>query len=323
MNEFELITRYFSRPAPSARLGVGDDAALLAVAEGCELAVSTDMLVAGTHFLADTDPGDLGHKVLAVNLSDLAAMGARPRWAVLAMALPEVNEPWIAAFAQGFYALAEKHAVDLIGGDTTRGPTNFCVTVLGELPRGGALLRSGARAGDELWVSGATGEAALGLAARQGRVALADPHRAHCLQRLQRPAPRIELGRALRGLASAAIDVSDGLMADLGHILERSGVSAEIELASLPLAPALQACSDQQLAQACLLGGGDDYELCFTAPAAAREQILALSARLALALTRIGRIVVGKAQDARLLDAEGRAVAIAHQGFDHFAGELA
>jgi len=319
VNEFQLIARYFTRPAPSARLGVGDDAALLAASEGCELAVSTDMLVAGTHFLSDTGPQDLGHKVLAVNLSDLAAMGARPRWALLAMALPEVNESWIAAFARGFFALAEQHGVDLVGGDTTRGSMNFCVTVMGELPQGKALLRSGARAGDDVWVSGAPGEAALGLAALQGRVVLAAEHRAQCLARLQRPTPRIELGLALRGLASAAIDVSDGLLADLGHILERSAVSTEIDLPSLPLTPALAACPDHALARQCLLAGGDDYELCFTAPREVKQKILALGERLALPLTPVGRILAGRAEDARVLDEDGRPMQFARKGFDHFS----
>ncbi|MDA0190964.1 MAG: thiamine-phosphate kinase, partial [Proteobacteria bacterium] len=238
--EFALIDRHFARPTPSAVLGPGDDCALLAPTPGMELAVTTDMLVAGTHFFADTDPRQLGWKTLAVNLSDLAAMGAVPRWALLAGSLPAADEDWIAAFADGFFACARRYGVDLVGGDTTRGPLNLCVTALGEVPPGTALRRDGARAGDDLWVSGQPGLAALGLAHLRGELVLSGALLGRCLSALQRPLPRVELGRALRerGLAHAAIDVSDGLLADLGHLLERSGVAAELHAGQLPCLPA-------------------------------------------------------------------------------------
>ena len=317
LSEFDLIARYFTRPTPHAVQGVGDDGAVVRVAPGMELVITTDMLVAGTHFLPDAEPEALGWKTLAVNVSDLAAMGARPRWAVLAVALPEVDEDWIGAFARGLFACADAFGVDVIGGDTTRGPINLCPTLFGEVPQGRALLRSGARAGDEIWVSGAPGLAALGLAHLQDRCILSEPALTDCLAALDRPQPRVTLGLALRGIASAAIDVSDGLLADLGHILERSGVGARLQLDRLPAA-ALAACPDQALARDCLLGGGDDYELLFTASAGRHDEIAALVGELGLALTRIGSIVSGNTLT--LQDADGRAVPVPHRGFDHFAG---
>ncbi len=314
-SEFELIARHFTRAAPSAVLGVGDDAAIVRPSPGMELVISTDMLVADRHFQADADPEDLGWKVLAVNVSDLAAMGARPRWAVLAAALPAADERWIGAFAKGFFACAESFGVDLIGGDTTRGPRNFCAAVFGEVPPGQALLRSGARPGDDIWISGAPGRAALGLAHLQGRCALAEPARAACLAALHRPQPRVGLGLALRGVAGAAIDVSDGLVADLGHILERSAVSARLPLEALPAAPQ---DVDAGLWRDCLLAGGDDYELLFTAPAARRDGIGAIAAGLGLALTRIGAIVAGADPVPQFHDAAGQPVGLARRGYDHF-----
>ncbi len=236
MDEFELIDRFFSRPPRSASVvqGVGDDAALLAPTAGHEIVASVDMLVEGRHFFAGADPEKLGHKTLAVNLSDLAAMGATPRWALLAGALPESDPAWLAAFARGFYAEAEKYGVDLVGGDTTRGPMNLCVTILGEVPAGQALTRAGAAPGDDIYVSGPLGDAALAVAATTGRVVLDVDALAACRVRLDTPVPRIALGLALRGVASAAIDVSDGLTGDLGHILERSAVGAVVDLASIP-----------------------------------------------------------------------------------------
>jgi thiamine-monophosphate kinase len=316
-SEFALIERYFTRPAPGAVLGVGDDAAILQPSPGMELLVSTDMLVAGTHFLADTDPEALGWKVLAVNLSDIAAMGGRPRWALLAAALPAATESWIAAFARGFFACADAFAVDVVGGDTTRGPRNFCVSIIGEVPAGAALLRSGARAGDDIWVSGTPGLAALGLAHLQGRCVLAEPALTACLGALQRPRPRIALGLGLRGLASAAIDVSDGLLADLKHILERSGAAATVHFEALPQA-ALAAGTDADLARGCLLGGGDDYELAFTAAPTRRGEIAALGQSLDLPLARIGEIRSGPGAELRLLDADGRVLAVGRDGYDHF-----
>ena len=315
-SEFELIDRYFRRPTRHTVLGVGDDGAIVQPAAGMELVVSTDMLVAGTHFLPDTDPADLGWKTLAVNVSDMAAMGAQPLWAVVAVALPEVDEPWIAAFARGLFACADAFGMDIIGGDTTRGPLNLCPTIFGEVPQGQALLRSGARPGDEIWVSGEPGRAALALAHLQGRCSLGEPVLTDYHAALTRPQPRVALGIALRGLASAAIDVSDGLIADLGHILERSTVAATVHLELLPNA-VLSACPDAALAQDCLLGGGDDYELLFTAAPCRHAQIEALSAALGLALSCIGSIAAGTGLN--LLDAEGRALPTGRRGFDHFA----
>ena len=322
MNEFELIERFFTRPprSKSVVLGVGDDAALLAPTPGCEIAVSVDMLVAGRHFLADTNPERLGHKTLAVNLSDLAAMGATPRWALLAGALPGDDAPWLAAFAHGFFALADAHGVDVVGGDTTRGPLNLCVTVLGEVPAGAALMRCGARAGDDVYVSGMLGDAALAVAAAQGRLALDAATAEACRARLDTPDARVELGLALRGIASAAIDVSDGLVGDLGHILERSAVGAAIELARIPHSASLERMLQgvqRSLAVDCLLAGGDDYELCFCAPATARMPIRAIAERLALPIARIGGIT-GK-HGLVVIDATGSPIEPLPRAFDHFA----
>ena len=303
-SEFELIQRYFSRPARHALLAGGDDAALLRPNASAELAVSTDMLLEGRHFARGADPRLLGHKALAVNLSDMAAMGATPRWATLAIALPAADEAWIAAFADGFYALAARYDVDLVGGDTTRGPLTLCVAILGEVPAGLALMRGGARPGDDIWVSGELGGAAL---------ALADPGNAAAAKRLHQPEPRVELGERLRGIAHAAIDVSDGFAQDLGHILERSGAGALVHYPLLPKVP----CADPALQQRCVLSGGDDYELLFTAPQGARAQVEALAAPLGLALSRVGSIQPGEPK-LQILDANGKAMT-AGRGWDHFA----
>ena len=310
-SEFDLIRRHFTRPTPGAVLGVGDDAALLALTPGRQLAVSTDMLVSGQHFFSDTDPEALGHKALAVNLSDLAAMGARPRWATLALALPEIDEVWLSAFARGLYALADAHGVELIGGDTTRGPLNICITVLGEFEPGQALRRDAAQPGDDIWVSGELGGAALALRHLRGELDLGE-HAAPCLGRLQRPQPRVELGLRLSGLAHAAIDLSDGLLADLGHILERSGVGAVIDQASIPVAGAF--ADFPPYFEACALAGGDDYELCFTATPECADALRQAALECGVAVTRIGRITEGP----DLVDAEGRVFAHT-RGYDHFA----
>jgi thiamine-monophosphate kinase len=316
-SEFDLIARYFAKPTPQAVLGPGDDCALLAPSPGMELAITTDMLVAGVHFLPDTDPQQLGWKTLAVNLSDLAAMGARPRWALLAGSLPEADEKWIAAFAEGLFACAKHYCVDLVGGDTTRGPLNLCITALGEVPTGKALRRDGAQAGDDLWVSGQPGLAALGLAQLQGKAQLPEALATRCISALQRPLPRIELGLALqrRGLAHAAIDVSDGLLADLGHILERSSIGAEVFGTQLPYLPS---GADPALARQCQLSGGDDYELLFAAPNKNRLALAELAAQLELPLWRFGRIVGGAPGELSLLDENGQALPIDRKGFDHF-----
>lgn len=317
--EFELIARHFTRPVRRARLGVGDDAALLALAPGCEQAVSVDLLVCGTHFLPDTDPVRLGHKCLAVNLSDMAAMGARPVAATLALALPAVDDGWLGRFASGFFALADAYQVELIGGDTTRGPLAICVQILGEVEAGQALRRDAAQPGDDVWVSGTLGDAALGLALLQGRVRLPAADAAHCIGRLEAPQPRVALGRALIGIAHAAIDVSDGFCADLGHILERSRCAARIEAGALPRSAVLQAVAarpaTRALAEQAVHGGGDDYELVFTAPAACRDAVLEAAQRAATPVARVGRIESGAGL--RLVGADGAPVEPV-AGFDHF-----
>ena len=320
MGEFDLIARYFTRPARRSPLGVGDDCALLQPAPGMQLAVSTDLLVEGRHFLATVDPRALGHKALAVNLSDLAACGAQPLAFTLALALPQVDEAWLAGFAEGLFALADAHGCELVGGDTTRGPLAIDITVFGEVPAGQALLRSGARAGDDLWVSGTLGDARLALEAFRGTVSLPEPVFAAARARLERPTPRVALGLALRGLATAAIDLSDGLLGDVGHVLRRSQVGADLEA---DCAPRLLAALRQGLVleagrvQDFVFAGGDDYELAFTAPERARAAVEAAAAQARTPVLRIGRITAEPGL--RLRDAQGRPVADRWAGFDHFA----
>lgn len=315
-SEFDLITRYFTRPARRAALGVGDDAALLEVSPGKQLAVTMDTMVAGTHFLVDSEARPLGHKALAVNLSDLAAMGAHPRFALLALSLPQADENWLAEFADGFFHLAGNFDVELVGGDTTRGPLSITVTALGEVSPGKALTRAGARAGDDIWVSGVLGSAALAVLHGKGELRLKGPDLAHCLARLHTPVPRVALGEALVGVASAAIDVSDGLVADLGHLCERSGVGAQIDLPAVPCSPEVSALRNVPLVQGAILAGGDDYELVFTAPASAAREIVAISGRVGVAATRVGRII--GASGVQVRDASGKMIALAQEGFDHF-----
>jgi thiamine-monophosphate kinase len=308
VNEFDLIRRYFERAPKNALVGVGDDCALLRPDAGLELAVTTDMLVEGRHFLPKADPRSLGHKALAVNLSDLAAIGAAPKWALLAIGLPSADETWLSGFAAGFFALAARHGVDLIGGDTTRAPQiTITITAMGEVPQSVALFRAGARPGDDLWVSGELGGAALGLV---------HPEIAEAAKRLHEPEPRVELGERLRGVANAAIDISDGLAGDVGHILERSRVGAVIEYPLIPKSSAFRKIENPDLERDCVLSGGDDYELLFTAASARRADVEALSRELSLPLTRIGAIQSG---DARLtvLDAKGKAMQV-KPAFDHF-----
>ena len=321
LNEFELIHRYFMRPAHGAVLGVGDDAALVRVRRGMELVVSADMLVAGRHFFADADPEQLGHKALAVNLSDMAAMGATPRWATLALALPRADPRWLTPFAGGFLRLARRYRVDLIGGDTTQGPLAICVQILGEVPNGAALRRDGAKVGDDVWVSGMLGNAALALAAIKGRIRLARRERALLETRLHTPIPRVALGAALRGIARSAIDISDGLLADLGHICERSEVAARVELELVPRSPAMDRQLQSPAALSALLAGGDDYELCFTASPSRRTTIAPLAARYRIKLTRIGSVVRPRRGDplVRVLDAGGRPLTMRERGFQHFS----
>jgi thiamine-monophosphate kinase len=328
MGEFELIERYFTRPTRKAVLGIGDDCALLQPAPGMHLAISTDMLVAGRHFFVDVDPRTLGHKALAVNLSDLAACGARPLAFTLALALPAATAQWLEPFSQGLLALADAHDCELIGGDTTQGPLNICITVFGEVPAGAALLRSGARAGDDLYVSGTLGDARVALEALQGTHALPPEVLAQARLRLEQPTPRVALGLALRGVASAAADVSDGLLGDLGHILEKSGVGATVHTQctiNLIAACAYPAGAsgifdwylDEKRALQCVLAGGDDYELVFTAPPSHRDAVQVAAQASGTAVTRIGQI--DRAPGLRLVDAQGAAVANTFTSFDHFA----
>jgi thiamine-monophosphate kinase len=316
-SEFHLIRQFFTKPTPQAVLGVGDDAALMTVAPEMELAVSTDMLVSGTHFFPDADPRKLGWKALAVNISDMAAMGANPRWATLALALPRADEGWLTAFAAGFFACAREFDVDLVGGDTTRGPLNLAITIFGEVPRQAALRRDGAQPGDDIWVSGSLGGAALALKALQGEIELAADDLDACRRLLDTPQPRVALGLALRGIATSALDISDGLLGDLGHILESSGGGAELCFDAIPAHPVLEPMLGEAWAQRCMLAGGDDYELCFTAPHARFDDIKAIEESLGLKLSRIGCMTADSGL--RLLDAAGQAMAQPGSGYDHFA----
>jgi len=328
MGEFDLIARYFTRPTAHAVLGVGDDCALLQPAPGTQLAISSDMLVEGRHFFADVDPAALGHKALAVNLSDLAACGAKPLAFTLALSLPRVDETWLAGFSKGLLALADAHGCELVGGDTTQGPLNICITVFGEVPvvsgKSQALLRSGAKPGDDVYVSGTLGDARLALEALRGAVTLPPDLLAQARLRLEQPTPRVALGQALRGIASAAIDVSDGLLGDLRHILRTSSAGATLETSN---AINLVATSqDTALARAgfdtekqleFVLAGGDDYELAFTAPASARDAVQAAARQAHTAVSRIGRIDANPGL--RLLDAAGALIERRYASFDHFA----
>jgi thiamine-monophosphate kinase len=315
LGEFELIRRFFDRPAPQLVRGIGDDCAILAPTPGHQWLVSTDMLVEGRHFLSTVNPEALGHKALAVNLSDLAACGATPRAVFLALALPRADADWLEAFARGLFALADAHGVSLAGGDTTAGPLNLCITAMGEAPTGQALLRSGAQVGDAIWVSGTLGDARLALEAFRGTVTLNGEAFAATRERMERPTPRVVLGSALRGLATSAIDVSDGLLGDLGHVLQASGVGALLHVDELPRSQHLvaQAVALQRL---CTLTGGDDYELVFTAPAHRADEVLEAGRSSGTSVTRIGTIT----QDSLLqcVDSLGHPVPPPGASFDHF-----
>ncbi len=315
LGEFELIAKYFSPPVRRATLGVGDDCALLAPAAGMQLAVSSDMLVEGRHFLSTVQPDALGHKALAVNLSDLAACGAAPLAFTLALALPRADEAFLDGFSRGLLELARAHDCELVGGDTTQGPLNICITVFGEVPIGQALLRSGARAGDSLYVSGTLGNARLALECFRGTVELAGDAFSAVRRAMERPEPRIALGLALRGVASSAIDVSDGLLGDLGHILRASRVGATLHAEMLPRSEVL-AAQPQALQLECLLAGGDDYELLFTAPPRRSTEVHAAALHAGVTVTHIGSI--DAAPGLRLFDAADRPIAQQFAGFDHF-----
>lgn len=315
LGEFELIRRFFEQPPKRALLGIGDDCALLAApARHAALAVTTDMLVCDRHFLADAPPASIGHKALAVNLSDLAAMGAAPVGFTLALALPQVDEAWLAEFSAGLLALASATGCELLGGDTTRGPLTISITAIGEVPPHAALRREAAQAGDDVWVSGSLGAAALAVREALAGRPLPEAHPARI--RMERPQARLSLGLALRSLAHAAIDVSDGLISDLGHVCERSRLGADIDWSVVPTDESLAALPEQER-QELALSGGDDYELLFTAKPSRRDAIQALRDRLGLAVTRIGKM--SERLGIRITDANAKAVPLQRGGFDHFA----
>jgi len=318
--EFNLIQQYFTRPAHHTNLGVGDDAALISLSSGMDLAISADMLVAGTHFFLDADAYAIGWKSLAVNVSDMAAMGAKPKWATLAIALPEINHAWLAEFSRGLFACAEAFDIDLIGGDTTRGPLTISVQIMGEVPAGQAIRRSGAKIDDDIWVSGNLGSAAAALAHLQNKVVIAGIDLQISLAALHTPQPRVALGLALRTIANSCIDISDGLLADLGHILEASHLNARINLASIPCLDVIHHHLQQPAFQQYLLAGGDDYELCFTAAKSNREKIVQLSHTLGLPLTRIGETYQQSTemQAQIIVEYQQQTIHIAKKGFDHF-----
>ena len=324
MTEFDLIARYFTRPVKKAALGVGDDCAIINSSPGMQLAISSDMLVEGQHFFSDVSPYSLGHKALAVNLSDLAACGATPVGFTLALALPRVDEAWLQEFSSGLWALADAHGCELLGGDTTQGPLNICITVFGEVPRGRALLRSGAQVDDDIYVSGMLGDARLALDALQGKIELPREILAQARQRLELPTPRVALGTALRGVATSSIDISDGLVGDLGHILKASGVGAQIDTnITMNLIAACtridwikgQFNAEKQLQM--VLSGGDDYELAFTCPPTARQAVQAVSVSSQTPVTRIG--VIQSQPGLRLVNGRGQPVDGQFASFNHFA----
>lgn len=319
MGEFELIERYFKRPAKQAAVGIGDDCALWTPRPGHQLAFSADMLVEGRHFLSTVNPQHLGHKALAVNLSDLAACGATPRAFLLSLSLPRADEEWLSGFSQGLLALADAHACELIGGDTTQGPLNIAITVMGESPHGQAILRSTAQAGDGIYVSGHLGDARLALEVFRGNLSVPKDVFDVARARMEKPTPRIDLGASLRGIASAMADVSDGLLGDLGHILKASGVGAQLglpELSNLMLTQGAWDCPREWLLR-CVLSGGDDYELVFTAPPALQQAVETAALTAGTRVTCIGRVTEDRQM--LLMDANGNVVPHDYRSFDHFA----
>ncbi len=324
-SEFDLIQRYFKRPVTNTLLGIGDDAAIIAPNAEMELAVSADCLVAGKHFFEDTDPYKLGYKSLAVNLSDMAAMGAVPRWVTLSLTLPhsviDRHESWLGEFSKGFHDLAKAYQVALIGGDTTSGPLNISVHIIGEVKKGRWLRRSGAQPGDDIWVSGCLGDAALALKHQMREMVLTDDEAAYCLSAMDTPIARVALGQRLIDWAHSAIDISDGLVADLGHILSCSALSATVELQAVPGSEVMRRYLPSPLAVECLMTGGDDYELCFTAPKKNQSAIRQLGLELEVPLTIIGEIKQQKMQkpDLIIYDSKGEKIVLEKKGYDHFA----
>lgn len=314
MAEFDIIAKYFTRPG-QADLGVGDDAALITVRPGYQLAISADMSVSGTHFFADADPFYIGWKSMAVNISDMAAMGAEPKWATLSIALPEMNEEWLSKFSQGLFACADTYGVSLIGGDTTRGPLNIAINLLGEVQIGKALRRDRAKAGDDIWVSGVPGKASLWLQNRLGKLDLHTEDVANLASAMHQPQPRVALGLALKGIAHAALDISDGLLADLNHILKASSKGAQLDWTLLPTPVLIRSHVPLSDMQQAVLAGGDDYELCFTASRQRRDAVIALASALDIPLTRIGAITV----EPGLIVMDGeKSIELSQKGYLHF-----
>lgn len=322
LNEFSLIEIYFARQGierDDVLLGIGDDAALLKVAEGMELAVAIDTLVEGRHFPVDTPPDSIGYKVLAVNLSDMAAMGAEPAWMTLSLSLPEADPDFLELFSSGLLVLAEQYGIQLVGGDTVRGPLCVTAQIHGFVPKGRAMLRSGARVGDHIYVTGTLGDAGAGLAIVQGGVDANPEARDFLVQKLERPTPRVREGVLLRDIASAAIDISDGLVADLGHILSASGVGATIELNTLPLSKQLcESIESSSERERLALSAGDDYELCFTVAPENALLLDKMAQQFECPITCIGTIEEG--EGLRLMQDNGEVVRATAAGFDHFAG---
>ncbi|HEX3849033.1 MAG TPA: thiamine-phosphate kinase [Steroidobacteraceae bacterium] len=319
LGEFDLIDRYFARRAGGGSgvgLGIGDDAALLSVPQGSELVVSVDTLVCGRHFPEDTDPRSIGHRALAVNLSDIAAMGAKPAWATLALTLPSAEASWLERFSSGFLELAAAHGVALVGGDTTRGPLSVTVQIMGHVPRGTALLRSGARPADLIAVTGTLGDAGAGLAIRTGRLSPSGTAREELIRRFDYPQPRVAFALAARGIASAAMDISDGLAGDLAKLAAASGVAARVDLERLPLSAALRASVDAARALEWALGAGDDYEILLAVPAPRFAELESHAARLNLMLSSIGEFAAGSGV---AWSKRGSRVEMESTGFDHFA----
>ncbi|HSH88106.1 MAG TPA: thiamine-phosphate kinase [Methylophilus sp.] len=318
MAEFDLIAQYFTRPGKAgfntADLGIGDDAALITVTPGYQLAISADMSVSGTHFFAEADPYSIGWKAMAVNVSDMAAMGANPKWATLSIALPEIKEDWLQGFSQGLFACADAYGVSVIGGDTTRGPLNIAINIFGEVPLHKAIKRGGAQAGDDIWVSGTLGKAALWLQNKLGKLDLHADDVADFASAMHQPQPRVALGLALREIAHAALDISDGLLADLNHILKASSKGARLDWALLPKPQLLTEVSQSVLEQA-VLGGGDEYELCFTVSPQRRDEVIAFSEALDVPLTRIGCIT--EAPGLTVQDRETQ-IELSKKGYEHF-----
>ncbi|MCG7871317.1 MAG: thiamine-phosphate kinase [Candidatus Thiodiazotropha lotti] len=317
--EFALINQYFKQlttPRQDVVLGVGDDAALLQVSEERLLVVSVDTMVSGVHFFEDVAADALGHKALAVNLSDMAAMGAEPSWATLALTLPEVDEQWIVGFCRGFAGLANRYNVSLVGGDTTRGPLSVTVQIHGMVPKHQVMRRDGAQVGDDIYVTGSLGDAAMGLKFHESSKALTAGQQT-LVDRLERPQPRVEAGVALRHLAHSAIDLSDGLLADLGHILTQSGVGASLQLERLPLSAELRAAMGDDMDWSRVVSAGDDYELCLTLPVACREAVAAVARQLSLPISRVG--CVEAELGLRCFDKQGKSWHPPQLGFDHFS----